>query len=55
MKKIFLSLVIILVILIGAAIALPFIFKDKIIAKVKSEINNNINATVNFGEFDLSV
>lgn len=34
---------------------LPFLFKDKIIEMAKAEINNNVNATVTFGEFDLSL
>ena len=33
----------------------PFIFKDKIIEIVREEANNNVNATVNFGEFDLTL
>lgn len=44
-----------LVLLIVTAIILPFLFKDKIIEMAKTEINNNVNATVNFGEFDLSL
>lgn len=44
-----------LVLLIVTAIILPFLFKDKIIEMAKAEINNNVNATVNFGEFDLSL
>ena len=33
----------------------PFIFKDKIIEIVREEANNNVNAKVNFGEFDLTL
>ncbi|HTF05397.1 MAG TPA: AsmA family protein, partial [Bacteroidia bacterium] len=44
-----------LLLLIITAIALPFLFKDKIIELAKQEINNNVNATVTFGEFDLSL
>ena len=36
-------------------ITLPFLFKDKIVAKVKEETNKSINAKVDFGEFDLSL
>src|SRR5688500_9272768 len=46
---------IILVVLIVLLIALPFLFKDKIIARVKTEANKNINARVDFGDFDLSL
>ncbi|MGL4597965.1 MAG: hypothetical protein ACRCYO_10565, partial [Bacteroidia bacterium] len=41
--------------LIIAAIVLPFLFKDKIIAMAKQQANDNLNATVSFGEFDLSL
>src|SRR5437764_12168414 len=42
-----------LVLLILIIIA-PFIFKDKIVATVKEETNKNLNAKVDFGDFDLS-
>jgi uncharacterized protein involved in outer membrane biogenesis len=45
------SLLLIIVLLILA----PFIFKDKIVAIVKEQANNNLNAKVDFGEFDLSI
>ena len=45
------SLLLIIVLLIAA----PFIFKDKIIAIVKEQANNNLNAKVDFGEFDLTL
>jgi hypothetical protein len=44
-----------LLLLIITIIALPFLFKDKIIEMAKNEINNNVNATVTFGDFDLSL
>jgi hypothetical protein len=44
-----------LVLLLIVAIALPFLFKDKIIEIAKNEINKNVNAKVSFGEFDLSL
>lgn len=44
-----------LLLLIITAVILPFLFKDKIIEMAKAEINNNVNATVTFGEFDLSL
>ncbi|MDP3567431.1 AsmA family protein [Sediminibacterium sp.] len=45
------SILLIIVLLIAA----PFIFKDKIIAIVKEQANNNLNAKVDFGEFDLTL
>lgn len=44
-----------LLVVIILAIAAPFIFKDKIIAKVKEEANKNLNAKVDFGTFDLTL
>ena len=37
-----------LLLILGILFALPFIFKGKIIEKVKQEANNNLNAKVNF-------
>lgn len=36
-------------------IAAPFLFKDKIVSIVKEQANNNLNAKVDFGDFDLSL
>ncbi len=44
-----------LLLLIVLAIVLPFIFKDKLIQLAKDEANKQLNATVNWGEFDLSL
>jgi len=55
MKKILkwtsLSLIVILLLLVAA----PFIFKSKIVSKVKEETNKSLNAKVDFGDFDLSL
>ncbi len=45
------SLLVIILLLILA----PIIFKDKIVAIVKEEANKNLNAKVDFGDFDLSL
>ena len=55
MKKSVKIIVIILLVLIVGVVAIPFIYKDKIIALVKTEINNNVNAKVDFGEIDLTI
>lgn len=55
MKKFFLGIVILLVLLIAAAIAFPFIFKDDIIKAVKDGANENLNATLDFSDVDLSL
>ncbi|HAW52569.1 MAG TPA: AsmA family protein, partial [Flavobacteriales bacterium] len=55
LKKIAKILGVVIVLLLAAVILLPVIFKDKIIETVKEEINNNVEAKVDFGEFDLSL
>ena len=55
LKKIFLAVGLIIVVIIGAALALPIIYKDDIVAKVKEEINNSLNAKVNIGDFGLTL
>lgn len=35
--------------------SLPFLFKNTIIQKIKDTINENVNAKVDFGNFDLSI
>lgn len=44
-----------LLLLIITAIILPFLFKDKIIEMAKAEMNKNLNATIAWGDFDLSL
>ena len=44
-----------LLVLILLMVAAPFIFKDKIVAIVKEQANANLNAKVDFGDFDLSL
>lgn len=55
MKKFLKIFLIVLAVLLIAIISLPFIFKDKILSMVKDEINNNINATVEFSAFDITI
>lgn len=54
-KKLLIALLIFIVLIAAAAITLPIIYKDKIVEKVKDEINNNLNAKADFGTFDLTV
>ncbi|PKP19756.1 MAG: hypothetical protein CVU05_10650 [Bacteroidetes bacterium HGW-Bacteroidetes-21] len=54
-KKILKYFLIFIIVLIGLLIATPFIFKDKIIEKVKTEVNKQVDAKVDFGEFSLSI
>ncbi len=55
LKKILKWLGILLLLLIIFIIVAPFIFKDKIIAMAKEEANKQLNAKVDFGEFDLTL
>lgn len=54
MKKLIYILAGLVAVFLIAAVAIPFLFKDKIIAKVKTEINNNINAKVEFSDLNIS-
>lgn len=54
--KTFLKILAALIVLILASIiVLPIVFKDDIIAIVKEQTNENLNAKVDFGDFDLSL
>ncbi len=55
MKKALKITAVLIVILLAALIAVPFLMKDKIKAKVIAEINNNVNAKVDFKTFDLTI
>lgn len=55
LKKILKITGIILLVLIIAAVALPMIFKDKITNIAKTEINKNLNATVDFKDVNISL
>ncbi|MGX5817464.1 hypothetical protein ACWKWU_04665 [Chitinophaga lutea] len=44
-----------LLILIGLLIAVPYLFKGKIIEKIKSEVNKQLNAKVDFKDVDISL
>ena len=55
MKKFLKILALIVLVLIVGLFSIPFLFKGKIVEMAKTEINNSVNADVNFGEFDLSI
>jgi hypothetical protein len=48
MKKYILSITILLVLLLGSSIFLPYLFKDKIIETIKSEANKTLKAELDF-------
>jgi hypothetical protein len=54
-KKVLKISVLVFVVFIAIAVAFPFVFKGKIIELLKQNLNNNLNAKVDFEEADLSV
>ena len=55
MKKLLKVLGVILVLFIITAIAVPFLFKGKIIAEIKKAANENLNAKFDFKDLDISL
>jgi hypothetical protein len=55
MKKFFKITGITIAVLLVLLIALPFVFKGKIVEQVKLAINENVNAQVDFGSFRISL
>ena len=55
MKKILFGIAVVLVLFIGALIALPFMFKDEIVAQVKQTANESLTATLDFEDVSLSL
>jgi len=54
MKKFFRISIIVIAVLFAAALVAPFLFKDKIITAIKNAANENLNATFDFKDLDLS-
>ncbi|MGQ8338772.1 hypothetical protein ACUNWD_19595 [Sunxiuqinia sp. A32] len=54
-KRIFIALILIIAVLLAAVIILPVLFKDELVQRVKSEINNNVNANVDFADLNISL
>jgi hypothetical protein len=54
-KRLFIGIGIILLLLIATAIIIPVFFKDKIMALVKKEMNEQLNATTDFKDVDISL
>ena len=55
MKKKIAIIIGIIVILFGTLAVLPFLFKDKLLLKVKTTLNNQINAKIDFSDFKVSL
>lgn len=54
-KKVLKGIGIGLLVLIAILIAVPYLFKGQIIAKIKTEVNKNLNAKVDFKDVDISL
>ncbi|HRH37566.1 MAG TPA: AsmA-like C-terminal region-containing protein, partial [Flavobacteriales bacterium] len=54
-KRIFAGVGILLLLLILAIILVPILFKDKIEAAVKDEVNNSVNAVISWGDWDITL
>ena len=55
MKKKISIIIGIIVLAIAVLASLPFLFKDKLLAKVKTTLNNQIEAKIDFKGFSLSL
>lgn len=55
LRKLLIGFGLLLVLLLGAAVAIPYFFKDEIVAQVKTAANENLNATVDFKNVDISL
>ena len=55
MKKILVSLFVLIVLIIGAMVAVPYFFKDKIMSRAKELANENLNARLDFDDVNLSL
>lgn len=54
-KRVLLSLAALVVLFIGALVAIPYFFRDEIIAAVKNAANDNLNAKFDFDDVNLSL
>lgn len=54
-KRILKIVMIAVIVLILAAIAIPYFFKDQIVARVKTELNKHLTAKVDFKDVDISL
>ncbi|HHH50189.1 MAG TPA: hypothetical protein ENK52_04340, partial [Saprospiraceae bacterium] len=55
LKRTIIFIGVLLFLLIAAAVAIPYFYKDEIIEYVKNDVNKNLNATVDFKDVSLSL
>lgn len=54
-KRLFIGIGIIILLFLAAAVIIPVFFKDKIMAVVKKQLNEQLNATTDFKDVDISL
>lgn len=54
-KRFFIAIGVLVLLFIATAILVPVLFKDKIMALVKKELNENLNAVTDFKDVDISL
>lgn len=54
-KRLFIGIGILLLLLIATAVIIPVFFKDKIMGVVKTQLNEQLNATTDFKDVDISI
>lgn len=55
MKKVIIVIFVLIALLLAAMVAVPYFFKDELVAMAKDAANEQLDATVDFGDFDLSL
>ena len=55
LKKISIAIIVLLVLLVGAVLLVPVLFKDQLKAKVEKVASEQVLADVKFGDFDISI
>jgi hypothetical protein len=55
MKKVLFGIAIFIFLLLAALVAIPYLFKDEIIAQVKTAANESLTAKLDFSDVDISV
>lgn len=54
-KRSLLTISILLILIIGALFAIPFLFKDELLATIRQQANENLNAELDFSDASLSL
>ncbi len=54
-KKIWIPVVALLVVIVGGLALVPVLFRDQIVERLRSELNDRVDATVTFSDVDVSL